>query len=183
MSYHANATAVLAFVKGVMPKIWARYPGTCLWIVGKDPSPEIRNLGVPAPSVQTCGMPQKGTGDDRVRITGTVEDIRPYLRKATLAVAPIRYGVGIQNKVLEAMACGTPVVATPDAVRGLHARFSQHLAVENDEQSLADTICSLFANPERRSDLGHTGRAFVEENHDWRHAARRLIQVYENARA
>jgi glycosyltransferase involved in cell wall biosynthesis len=181
MSYHANVTSVLAFVREIMPKIWVRFPRTCLWIVGKDPSPEIRSLGIPARAIQTSGMPRKENGDDRIRITGTVEDIRPYLRKATLAVAPIRYGVGIQNKVLEAMACGTPVVATPDAVRGLHVRFNHHLAVANGEHSLADSICSLFANPVRCSDLGHAGRAFVEANHNWHHAVRRLTQVYENA--
>jgi glycosyltransferase involved in cell wall biosynthesis len=181
MSYHANVAAVLAFAKGVMPKIWTRLPSTRLWIVGKDPSPEIRRLGIEGSSTHSSGISQKRGFDDRIRITGAVEDIRPYLHKATLAVAPIQYGVGIQNKVLEAMACGTPVVATPHAVRALHVHFNRDLIVENDDQSLADSICSLLANPKRCEDLGRAGRAFVEANHGWHHAVKKLVQSYENA--
>jgi polysaccharide biosynthesis protein PslH len=183
MSYHANVTAVLRFVKFVMPRIWIRYPAARLWIVGKDPAPEIRKLGVHAPLEREPRSRAKEPGDDRIRITGTVEDVRPYLRRATLAVAPIRYGVGIQNKILESMACGTPVVATPEAVQALRVRRDHHLVVENGEQGLADSICSLIADPERCSSLGHAGRAFVEANHDWQLAVRMLTRVYQNARS
>ncbi|MDH7487867.1 MAG: glycosyltransferase, partial [Anaerolineae bacterium] len=103
MSYHANVTMVLDLVDKIMPHIWAVKPEVKLWIVGKDPTPEIKSLN------------QK----NGITVTGTVDDIRPYLQRATLAVTPISYGVGIQNKVLEAMACGTPVVSTPQAVSTL----------------------------------------------------------------
>jgi glycosyltransferase involved in cell wall biosynthesis len=182
MSYHANITAVVRFVQGVMPKIWARLPETRLWIVGKDPSTEIRDLGIPSPSAQVPRMSKKGIGDSRVQITGTVDDVRPYLRKATISVAPIRYGAGIQNKVLEAMACGTPVIATPEAVKALHVRSDHHLVIKNEEQDLADAICSLLTNPTRCSSLGLAGRAFVEANHDWRLAVEGLSRIYQDAR-
>jgi polysaccharide biosynthesis protein PslH len=178
MSYHANVTAVLRFVEHVMPQIWARYPKAHLWIVGKDPAPQIRKLGIQFPFDQKHPMRVKDEGDNRIRITGTVEDVRPYLRKATVAIAPIRYGVGIQNKILESMACGTPIVATTEAVQALQVRRDRDLVVGDDEQGLSDSICSLMANPERRSSLGHAGRAFVEANHDWKLAVQKLERVY-----
>jgi glycosyltransferase involved in cell wall biosynthesis len=182
MSYHANITAVVRFVEDVMPRIWARLPHARLWIVGKDPSPEIRRLGFGSPAGQRNGAPQTGRGDSRIRITGTVEDIRPFLRKAMLAVAPIRYGAGIQNKVLEAMACGTPVVATPEAIGALRAKPGQDLVVARDEEKLADSIISLLKDPDLCSSLGRAGRAFVEANHDWRLVAHGLTGIYLDAR-
>jgi polysaccharide biosynthesis protein PslH len=178
MSYHANVTAVIRFVEQVMPKIWASYPRAHLWIVGKDPAPQIRRLGIQSLLGQNHSTRVKAEGDNRIRITGTVEDVRPYLRKATVAIAPIRYGVGIQNKILESMACGTPIVATTEAVRALHVQRDHDLVVGDDEQSLSESICSLMANPERRSSLGHAGRAFVEANHDWKLAVQKLESVY-----
>jgi glycosyltransferase involved in cell wall biosynthesis len=183
MSYHANINAVVRFVEGVMPKIWSRLPKTLLWIVGKDPSPEIRKLGISDAAAQSPGMSNNGSRESRIRITGTVADVRPYLHRATVSVAPIQYGAGIQNKVLEAMACGTAVVATPEAVRALHVRSDHHLLVANGEQNLADSICSLLTNPGRCSSLGLAGRAFVEANHDWRLVAQGLSRIYQNARS
>ena len=97
----------------MLPRIWAERSEIQLWIVGKDPPRSVRHLGRHA----------------QIQVTGTVPDIRPYLRTATLAVAPAPYAVGIQNKVLEAMACGTPVVASPQAAGGLNARHGQELLV------------------------------------------------------
>ena len=91
MSYHANISMVLFLVQKIMPNIWSHKPDVNLWIVGKDPPNEIRAL-------------QK---ESRITVTGTVSDIRPFLQKATISVAPLTYGAGIQNKVLESMACAT----------------------------------------------------------------------------
>ena len=82
MSYHANVSMVKYLVENIMPIIWERKPGVKLWIVGKNPTKEIRDLAE----------------NSAITITGTVEDIRPYLQSATVAVAPITYGAGIQNK-------------------------------------------------------------------------------------
>jgi glycosyltransferase involved in cell wall biosynthesis len=181
MSYHANITAVARFVKNVMPRIWMELPRTKLRVVGRNPPPEIRKLGVY--SAVDPGGPSAGDSgsDPRVEITGTVKDIRPFLRKATLAVAPIRYGAGIQNKVLEAMACGTPVVATSEAVRALHAEPERDVIVADGEQQLADSIISMLKNPGLCSSIGSAGRAYVEKNHDWRLVARQLAGIYRNA--
>jgi polysaccharide biosynthesis protein PslH len=184
MSYHANVTAITYFVQEVMPKIWKELPDVRLWIVGKDPPAQVRKLGV----VWNHGQePPPASGNDRaetrIQITGTVEDIRPFLRRAAVAVAPIRYGAGIQNKVLEALACATPVVATPGAVSALDVRAGEDLLVGKDANGLAAGILSLLNNPELRARMGNTGRAMVERQHDWRTVARGLAAVYREANA
>jgi glycosyltransferase involved in cell wall biosynthesis len=181
MSYHANVTSVVQFVKQVMPRVWARLPQTRLWIVGKDPSREIRDLGVPWGEDQSLNGPQNGGRETRIQITGTVKDLRPFLRRATLAVAPIRYGVGIQNKVLEAMACGTPVVATPQAISALEVSSGRDLIVAKTPADLSEALVSLLRNSEQRSKLGQAGRSFVERRHHWSSIVRGLTQIYREA--
>jgi len=182
MSYHANITAVGCFVQNVMPKIWAELPKAKLWVVGKNPPSEIRKLGVCFPNDSSKPPVSPVGGDSRIQITGTVEDIRPFLRKATLAVAPIRYAVGIQNKVLEAMACGTPVVTTPKAIRAIDAKHERDLVVAEGNQQLADSIIFMLKNASLCTSIGHSGRSFVERNHNWHSVARNLIQIYRDAR-
>lgn len=183
MSYHANVTAVVRFVEDVMPKIRAEIPQTRLRIVGRDPAPEIRKLGVLFEAGPERTEHGKESAWPHIQITGTVDDIRPYLRNATLAVAPIQYGVGIQNKVLEAMACETPVVATPEATAALRARPGQDLVVAKGERNLADSILSLLRSPERRLNIGRAGRAFVEANHNWRSIVQDLTRIYQDAKS
>ena len=182
MSYHANATAVARFVEGVMPEVWAELPDTRVWIVGKDPTRELLKLGVPFNGAGSNGRPTGGR-DPRVRLTGWVKDLRPFLRKATLAVAPIQYGVGIQNKVLEALACEAPVVASPQAVSALETTSGTELVVASDSRGLAASIVALLKDPARRARMGRAGRTFVERRHDWRGIGRRLTTIYEHARA
>ena len=102
MNYRPNVEAMVWFVEQVMPRLRARAAAPCLWIVGSNPSPAVLALAGPD-----------------VRVTGRVPDVRPYLKHAQVAVAPLQIGRGIQNKVLEAMAMGVPVVATPQAREGL----------------------------------------------------------------
>jgi polysaccharide biosynthesis protein PslH len=165
MSYHANITAVVRFIADVMPAVWSVLPGVRLSIVGKDPPPEVRRLAAPG----------------RVVVTGTVEDIRPFLRSATIAVAPIRYGAGVQNKVLEAMACGTPVVATATAAAGLHVCPGHDIAVTHSDRELAGAIVGLLQDPARCLGLGLSGRATVERQYAWGRIGRQLADVYRNA--
>jgi polysaccharide biosynthesis protein PslH len=183
MSYHANVTGVVHFVNEVMPGIWSELPDVRLWIVGKDPPSEVRRLGTAWSSIQAPPPPRNGGRDSRVLITGTVEDIRPFLHRATIAVAPIRYGAGIQNKVLEALASGLPVVATPDAVSALGVRPGHDLLVAQEADELAASILSLLRNPELCSRLGHAGRLMVEQHHEWRSVARGLTRIYREANA
>jgi glycosyltransferase involved in cell wall biosynthesis len=119
--------------------------------------------------------------DGRIQITGTVEDIRPFLHQATVAVAPVQYGAGIQNKVLESLACGTPVVATPEAVSGLRVRWGEDLIVAPDGVEFAASVSRLLVDPDRRAQLSCAGRRFVEGNHDWHAIAEQLSRTYHDA--
>ena len=165
MSYHANITMVVGFVQDIMPHVWEKLPDVQVWIVGKDPPPKLQALAQ----------------NSNIHVTGTVEDIRPYLQKATLSATPITYGAGIQNKVLEAMACATPVIATPQAVSALGVKAGEEILVASDANSFAENVIALLEKPERREKIGKAGRRFVERNHDWAVIAARLEDVYSQA--
>lgn len=179
MSYHANVTAALYLVHEIMPHVWARRPDVRVCLVGKDPPREIRALA------QTD---QNGMGADercspwrgRVIITGTVPDIRPYLRRATLAVAPVPYGAGIQNKVLEAMACGTAVVASPQAASALAICPNRDLVVAEGARPFAHALLALLDDRERRQQLERDGRSYVEAHHHWQTVAADLEAIYQS---
>lgn len=164
MSYHANITMVLHLVEKIMPYVWEARPDTRLQVVGKDPVRDIQDLGQhPA-----------------ITVTGTVPDLPPYLQRATVAVAPITYKAGIQNKILEAMATATPVVTTPAAVSALQVKPNQDLMVAATPQAFAEAILSLLGDEERRRTMGKAARRFVETHHDWRAIAGRLTAVYKD---
>jgi polysaccharide biosynthesis protein PslH len=162
MSYHANVTMVMDFVNFTLPRILEKRPLVKLWLVGKDPTPELQAL-VKNPAIE---------------VTGTVADIRPYLRKAALAVAPLTYGTGIQNKVLEAMACATPVVTTPQAISALGVTPGVDVQVGRNPQELSQQILELLGNPHQRETLGWNGRSYVECNHRWDNIVSHLEEVY-----
>jgi len=165
MSYHANVTMVLNFVGNIFPIIQSRRPDVKLVLVGKDPTPEIRVLA----------------HNPAIRVTGTVEDIRPYLQQAAIAVSPIVYGVGIQNKVLEAMACGVPVVSSPQAVSALAVVPDRDLKVADGAEAFADAIFDLLENREMRESIGKAGRSYVEEHHSWAKITAQLEEIYNEA--
>jgi glycosyltransferase involved in cell wall biosynthesis len=162
LSYHANTAAALDLVRTIMPIVWSERPDTKVWIVGKDPPPEVRDLAL----------------DSRVTITGTVPDVRPFVGRAALAVTPLRYGVGIQNKVLEAMALATPVVSTPGTCRAMQANPDEHLLIGETAQELAGHVLTALGNEVLRSRLGAAGRRYVEQHHDWGTMAARLERIY-----
>ncbi len=139
-------------------------------IIGQNPPGTISNsqLAIPA-------------GRGAVEVTGYVSDIRPYLRRATVAVAPMAYGAGIQNKVLEAMACGTPVLATRQAVAALGAVDGTEVLVAEGAEEFARRILEMLADAELRERTGRAGRRYVEREHDWNCMAERLESIYREA--
>ncbi len=172
LSYHANITAALYLVQEIMPLVWAQQPAVQLYLVGKDPPPALRALTA-----------QAGThaGKPRVVVTGTVADLRPYLQRATIAVAPLLYGAGIQNKVLEALACGAPVITTPQATAALATAAAQALVVAATAPAFAQAILTLLADPDQQRTLGQRGRAYVERYHAWDVMAAQLEHIYTAA--
>ena len=165
MGYHANVTMLMFLVREVMPLVWAQKPEVKLRVVGKDPTARVRSLAE----------------NPAITVTGTVPDMRPYLRKATLAVVPMVYGAGFQNKVVEAMACSTPVVATPRAILALSAQPGRDLLVAERPDEIAAQILQLVDNPDYRRQLGENGRRYVQQNHSWSGVAEQLEDVYRKA--
>ncbi len=165
MSYHANVTMTLNLIQNIMPIVWARRPDTRVLVVGKDPPREIQALGA----------------NPNVIVTGTVDDIRPYLYRATMAVTPITYGTGIQNKVLEAMACATPVVSTPQAVSALRVAPGRDVLVAQEPIAFGEAVLKLLTDIPLQRQVGQAGRAYVEAHHKWSEIAAELETIYRDA--
>lgn len=165
MSYHANITMALYLYREIMPKVWNSKPGVRVIIAGKDPPREILAL----------------SQNPLVSVTGTVEDITPFLQKSTLAVTPIQYGAGIQNKVLEAMATATPVVTTPQGVSAINAKAGQEVLVAVGADDFAQKVLYLLDHPEEQRRIGEAGYHYVSTNHRWDHIAAQLEKIYQDA--
>ena len=174
MSYHANVAAAKYLVEDVMPLVWRERPSVRVEIVGKAPTADVLALAY------TEGA-SHGAQRREVVVTGEVLDLRPHLWRASVAVAPIVYGAGVQNKVLEAMAASAPVVVTPPAVGSLAAQNGKDLLVGESPQALASHLLTLLANEDLRRRIGSSGRAFVERNHSWESAVELLERVYLDA--
>ena len=165
MSYHANVAAALHLLHNIMPLIWAVRPEVRVEIVGQKPPRDVLT------AARRWG--------DRVSVTGGVPDLRPYLGRATVAVCPLTYGVGIQNKALEAMAMATPVVATPQAVSALATQADRDILVGDTPGEFAARTLQLLADSGLRQRVGQAGRDYVEQWHDWEQVAGQLETIYE----
>jgi polysaccharide biosynthesis protein PslH len=163
MSYHANISMAKYLVEEIMPLIWKLRPAACLYIVGKDPVPAI----------------QKMARNPLITVTGTLEDIRPFLWRATVSVAPLLYGAGIQNKILEAMATGTPVVTTSQALSALQAQPEKELFVADDPDSFAKAVLQLIANRDLQRKIADAGEKYVRTFHRWPSIASQLVNIYQ----
>ena len=165
MSYHANIAMVVHLVEQIMPRVWQKFPNVKLYIVGKDPTRKI---------IEYAKNPL-------IHVTGTVDDIRPYLWKASAAVVPLIYGAGIQNKIIEAMACGTPVVTNSRALSALNVTAGQDILVGDDPDMFAAQIIRLLEDTNLREKVGAAGLKYVRQHHDWNQIAGQLVEIYEHA--
>jgi glycosyltransferase involved in cell wall biosynthesis len=130
MSYPPNEIAALRLIRDVWPLVRLHRPDAALWLVGPGPSDRMRAAAVGQPSIH---------------ITGVVPDVRPYLWRSALAVAPLSTARGVQNKVLEALAAGLPVVVSPAVAEGLPPCVSPGVAVGASDGALAEAICRVLS--------------------------------------
>ncbi|HMO46566.1 MAG TPA: TIGR03087 family PEP-CTERM/XrtA system glycosyltransferase [Rubrivivax sp.] len=163
MDYYPNQECMARFCKEVWPLLKARRAGMKLLIVGADPSPEMRALG------QLPG----------VTVTGSVPDVRPYIRGSALMVAPLAIARGTQNKILEAMAMGVPVVTSRAAAGGVDAEAETHFLVADGAQATADAVLRIVEQPAERARLAQAGRARMLSHHAWPSSMRRLDAIIE----
>lgn len=160
MDYWANVDAVSWFAKEVFPAIANQYPQVKFYIVGSRPTKEVLALA-----------------NDAVIVTGSVEDVRPYLAHAKLAVAPLRIARGIQNKVLEAMAMAKPVFATTAAMEGIPYQGKLAVAV-GDEPSAVIAQLNAFLQGQQ-APIAYENRDFVTENFSWAQNVNRLASLMQ----
>jgi sugar transferase (PEP-CTERM/EpsH1 system associated) len=158
MDYYPNQQSMFEFCRNVWPLLKGRRPRAKLFIVGADPSPQVRRLG----------------DIEGVTVTGSVPDVRPYVRGAAATVAPLAIARGTQNKILEAMAMGVPVVTTSVAAGGVDAIAGEHLLVADSPQTQCMAIEALLEDPLRRDRFARAGRARVLSHHAWPQTMQRL---------
>ena len=151
MDYWANIDAVEWFAHNIFTLIRTQLPSVEFYIVGSRPTARVTALSA---------LPG-------ITVTGSVEDIRPYIAHATLVVVPLRIARGIQNKVLEAMAMEKTVIASPQAAEGIRALHSQELFVEDKEQNFADRIIAQIKNGPNM-EIGSAARARILKDYSWR---------------
>ena len=158
--YEPNRDAALRLARETLPQVQARISGVKLWLVGHAPPPEVQALA-----------------GDAITVTGSVPDVRPYLARATAFVSPLRLGAGIKNKVLEALAMGCPVVATPLSVDGIDARHELEVLIA-DGDALADSTIRLLQDTNLQRRLSEHGRKLIEARYSWAHVATQYEMLY-----
>lgn len=160
MHYAPNVDASVFLATQIMPRVLKESPQTRLFLVGRDPRPEVQAL---------AQLPN-------VTVTGYVDDVRPYLEEATLFVAPLRFGTGIQNKVLEAMAMEIPVIASPVAADGLRTEAGHLPPIETaaTADEFAQAILRGFQIQTTHPHPDRQVREFVREHFHWATSAERV---------
>jgi polysaccharide biosynthesis protein PslH len=151
LAVYRNREAAIWFANRVFPIVRRELPDAEFWIVGSNANHEIWELA-------------KLPG---VHVTGTVEDVRPYYAKAKVAIAPYRYGEGTKIKVVEAMACGVPMVSTPTGCQGLDVVDGQHILIADSETDFARQVAALLHNPARSQTLAAAARKLATEKYSW----------------
>jgi len=161
--HYPNADAIIYFVNKIFNKILDKLPKLKLYIVGSGVTKNIEELA---------------KNNKNIIITGEVEDVSVYLQKPNIFVAPVRLGGGIKGKVLEAMACGIPVVATKEAIDGIDYDTSDCSLICNDENDFVNNIVALTENKSLYEKLAYNSRKLVENYYDWKKIASSLNDFY-----
>ena len=163
MDYYPNQEGMFWFCEHVWPKILASDADLKLVIVGANPSEKVREL-------------EKLTN---VTVTGLVPDVRPYVLDSALTVAPLRIARGTQNKILESMAMGIPVICSQQAAGGIDAVEDEHVLVARDADQYVEAVLKLTGNKEYRRQLGAYARQRVLTHHNWESSMKRMDDLLQ----
>ena len=151
LDYRATVESLVWFCREVWPRIIARKPDAVFAIVGKNPAPAVQRLAA----------------EPGVRLVGPVPDVRPYVMESRFAIAPLQIARGIQNKVLEAMAMGKPVIASPQALEGLTIEPGREVVAAASPAEWTNAMLRLYADDCFVETLGNRAREFVQTHHSW----------------
>lgn len=164
LSFYANRQAVEHFVADILPLMQRVRPGTHLTVTGKTdtlaPDDPLRRHAF-------------------VSLTGYVPDIRPVVQGAAVCVVPLRQGGGTRLKILEAMALGVPVVATPNAAEGIEAVDGEHIVVADAPADFAAAVLRLMDSSDERARIAQGGRRLVEARYGWHALGAQLAQILQ----
>jgi polysaccharide biosynthesis protein PslH len=165
MSYFPNEMAVTFFAHEVLPIVRRSVPAVRFLVVGRNPGKKVKQL--------------EGLGG--IEVTGFVPDVRAYLAQTHVSVAPFSIAAGIQNKILEAMASGLPVVATSRTVRGLAREVAEMVDTADEPAAMAAAVVALLRDPGLARRRGLEGRARVAAAYDWEHWLGKLVELVEGS--
>ena len=164
MDYQPNEDAVYWFAREVFPRLKNKIPDLKFYIVGTNPTEKIKKL----------------KRNKNIKITDYLENPYEILRRSKLIVVPLRFGAGIQNKVLESMALGKPVVTSPISAQGIpEAKSGEHFEVikEDRPEAWAEKILTLLFNSRKRNDLGEKAKKLIAENYRWEKIGDKLLDI------
>jgi len=163
MNYKPNEDAVLWFVDAVWERIKAEWPDAEFIIAGMEPSSRIRQL-------------ERLPG---ITVTGFVEDIVPYYQKADIFIAPFRLARGVQNKILQALACGLPVITTRLGLEGINAKPGEDILVADTEQEFFETIKKILETEKLYNSLSLNGVELIQREYSWESVLQALATAIE----
>ena len=155
MDWHPNEDAILYFIETILPSVRREVPGATLTVVGRNPSDKLKKVAAGA----------------KVTVTGTVDDIRPYVEQAAVYIVPLRIGGGTRLKIPEALAMGKAIVSTTIGAEGLPLEEGRHILRADEPKVFADRVVELLRDREHRKRLGQAGRHLMVEKFSWAQVA------------
>lgn len=156
----ANVDAAVWLIREIMPLVWARRPDVHVYLVGRDPAPEVRRLA-----------------GDRVHVTGQVESVVPYLRQSVASVVPLRWESGTRFKILEAFACRVPAISTTLGAEGLDVEHGTNLLLADSAPAFAHAILRLLHDPREAARLAEHGHALLLERYSLATAEQQVAAI------
>jgi glycosyltransferase involved in cell wall biosynthesis len=166
LKYFPNAVAVRYFVDEIFPIVRKKLPNARFLIVGAEPPRWMRELGNKRPGIE---------------VVGYVPNVHAHLSRASVAVAPLRTGSGFPTKVAEAMASGTPVVATPQVLEAIEVQEDFHLLIGESAEAFAEKVALLLQNKDLAVWIAYNARRLIEEKYTWEKSSLRMEQIYQMA--
>jgi glycosyltransferase involved in cell wall biosynthesis len=163
MNMFANKDAVLYFLKEIWTHIRDAIPEVVFYAVGQDPPGELLEIA---------------SRDSQIRVTGYVDDVRPYISNACVYVVPLRIGGGTRLKVLDAMAMGKAIVSTSIGCEGIDISPGKNVILADDPRSFSDGTIDVIRNRVKRTNLGIEARKLVETRYSWDGIGRKLQRAY-----
>jgi glycosyltransferase involved in cell wall biosynthesis len=167
MDWMPNIDGVLWFAKEVLPLIRRKRPLCSLVIAGRRPTAAIRSLG---------------SNDSLIRVTGTVDDVRPHLRSSRVSIVPLRVGSGTRLKIYESIASGVPVVSTTIGAEGLHSSLPENIRSADDANGFSTACLELLENQHEHARQAKAAEGWLRENCSWERAASRFEEILETCR-